>query len=134
MLKHGWLNAGDQFPSERRQMEMFGVGRPAVREAMQRLHNWGLVLITHGQVSQLTTLSPASVLNAVREPLAFVINQSDETRQAARQELLLLSEVIRISPRDRQVNRDAIAFEAKTGCSSVLVPILEILEDILSSD
>ena len=38
----GELQPGDEMPSERDLMEQFGVGRPAIREAMQQLSNMGL--------------------------------------------------------------------------------------------
>jgi GntR family transcriptional regulator, sialic acid-inducible nan operon repressor len=40
---------GDQLPSERDLMESYGVGRPAVREALQTLARSGIVSITHGE-------------------------------------------------------------------------------------
>ncbi len=44
----GELNAGDALPSERRLAELLGVSRPAVREALQRLSQAGLVEVRHG--------------------------------------------------------------------------------------
>ena len=37
LIENGELKAGDEMPSERELMERFGVGRPAIREAMQAL-------------------------------------------------------------------------------------------------
>ena len=37
LIENGELKAGDDMPSERELMERFGVGRPAIREAMQAL-------------------------------------------------------------------------------------------------
>jgi DNA-binding FadR family transcriptional regulator len=44
----GELSAGDALPSERRLAEVLGVSRPAVREALQRLSQAGLVEVRHG--------------------------------------------------------------------------------------
>lgn len=44
----GELSAGDALPSERRLAEVLGVSRPAVREALQRLSQAGLVDVRHG--------------------------------------------------------------------------------------
>ncbi len=44
----GDLSAGEALPSERRLAEVLGVSRPAVREAMQRLSQAGLVEVRHG--------------------------------------------------------------------------------------
>lgn len=44
----GGLAAGDSLPSERRLAEVLGVSRPAVREALQRLTQSGLVEVRQG--------------------------------------------------------------------------------------
>jgi DNA-binding FadR family transcriptional regulator len=44
----GELAAGEALPSERRLAELLGVSRPAVREALQRLSQAGLVQVRHG--------------------------------------------------------------------------------------
>jgi DNA-binding FadR family transcriptional regulator len=42
LITSGELKPGDVMPSERDLLERFGVGRPAIREAMQQLSNMGL--------------------------------------------------------------------------------------------
>jgi len=44
----GELAAGEPLPSERRLAEVLGVSRPAVREALQRIAQAGLVEVRHG--------------------------------------------------------------------------------------
>lgn len=53
MVASGELAPGDSLPSERALMERFGVGRPAVREAMQTMANKGLITISHGERSRV---------------------------------------------------------------------------------
>jgi DNA-binding FadR family transcriptional regulator len=45
------LLPGEALPSERRLAELFGVSRPAVREALQRLSVAGLIEVRHGGVT-----------------------------------------------------------------------------------
>src|SRR6476646_11026284 len=45
----GDLAAGEALPSERRLAEAFGVSRPAVREAIQKLAQAGLVEVRQGE-------------------------------------------------------------------------------------
>jgi len=49
---------GDHLPSERKIMEEFGVGRPAVREALFALSKMGLVLIRSGERAVVTNPTP----------------------------------------------------------------------------
>jgi DNA-binding FadR family transcriptional regulator len=44
----GEIGAGQPLPSERRLAEVLGVSRPAVREALQRMAQTGLVEVRHG--------------------------------------------------------------------------------------
>lgn len=63
MIQAGELRPGDQVPSERALMARFGVGRPAVREALQSLHTQGLITISHGERSRVNELSADRVLD-----------------------------------------------------------------------
>jgi DNA-binding FadR family transcriptional regulator len=44
----GGIGAGEPLPSERRLAEVLGVSRPAVREALQRMAQTGLLHVRHG--------------------------------------------------------------------------------------
>jgi GntR family transcriptional regulator, transcriptional repressor for pyruvate dehydrogenase complex len=44
----GEIGAGEPLPSERRLAEVLGVSRPAIREALQRMTQTGLVEVRHG--------------------------------------------------------------------------------------
>jgi len=49
LFEFGELKPDDEMPSEHELMERFGVGRPAVREALQSLDRLGLIMIRHGE-------------------------------------------------------------------------------------
>ena len=57
MILLGELAPGDPMPSERDLMVRFGVGRPAVREAMQSMHTLELITISHGERAKVSELS-----------------------------------------------------------------------------
>lgn len=63
MIANGELVAGDTVPSERALMEQFGVGRPAVREALQSMQSKGLITITHGGRSRVNPLTASIAFN-----------------------------------------------------------------------
>ena len=48
-IRSGSIAPGAHLPSERELMEEYGVGRPAVREALQALERSGIVEIAHGE-------------------------------------------------------------------------------------
>lgn len=54
LIESGEIPADAQMPSERELMARFGVGRPAIREAMQALDRMGLIAISHGERARVT--------------------------------------------------------------------------------
>lgn len=52
-INAGDLRPGDPLPSERELMTRYGVGRPAIREAMQQLASLGLIVVRHGDRPRL---------------------------------------------------------------------------------
>ncbi len=67
MIVSGELAPGDPFPSERFLMDKFGVGRPAVREAMQTLSTKGVITISQGERSRVNALNAAIAVDQVDE-------------------------------------------------------------------
>lgn len=65
LISEGDLKTGDAMPSERDLMERFGVGRPAIREAMQSLASMGLVSISHGERARIQELTAQSIFRQV---------------------------------------------------------------------
>ena len=65
MIQEGQYSAGDQLPSERDLMKQFGVGRPAVREALFALQKMGLVAINSGERARVTQPTPKVVFESL---------------------------------------------------------------------
>lgn len=88
MIRTGELAAGDFVPSERTLMERFGVGRPAVREALQSLHNQGIITISHGERSRVNELSASTILDHGDDIARLLIDAAptnlDHLKQARR--------------------------------------------------
>ncbi|PKA44596.1 transcriptional regulator NanR [Rhizobium sullae] len=79
MITSGELKPGDEMPSERVLMERFGVGRPAIREAMQSLANKGLVNISHGERAKVLQLTAQSIFRQVDLTAKIMLSQSADS-------------------------------------------------------
>lgn len=71
----GVRRTGDQLPSEREMMRQFGVGRPAIREALSALQRKGLVLVTSGTRARVTQPTPAAILGGLSGAARHLLEQ-----------------------------------------------------------
>lgn len=76
LVSSGELKPGDSMPSERALMARFGVGRPAIREAMQSLASMGLVAISHGERARVQELTPHSIMRQVDLSAHIMLSRS----------------------------------------------------------
>jgi DNA-binding FadR family transcriptional regulator len=90
-INDGDLRPGDALPSERELMARYGVGRPAIREAMQQLSSLGLIVVRHGDRPRLA----APRLDLLAEQLALTMRHvltHDETILAQLKEARIVAE------------------------------------------
>ncbi len=76
MIVGGEIATGDSLPSERDLMARFGVGRPAIREAMQALANLGLVTISHGERARVREITPEAAIRQVDTVAQLLLSTS----------------------------------------------------------
>lgn len=79
MITSGELQPGDEMPSERELMERFGVGRPAIREAMQALAGMGLVVISHGERAKVLELTAQSIFRQMDMTAKIMLAKSSDS-------------------------------------------------------
>ncbi|MBS7664448.1 transcriptional regulator NanR [Pseudomonas lalucatii] len=75
-IRLGEYGPGDTLPSERELMDELGVGRPAIREAMQSLERTGLVSISHGQRPKVLKLTAAGLVSQIDFTARHMLQQS----------------------------------------------------------
>ncbi|MBM3812473.1 MAG: transcriptional regulator NanR [Acidimicrobiia bacterium] len=78
-IRSGELRPGDRLPSERALMENYGVGRPAVREALQSLHTAGLIEITHGERARVAVPDTHSMIDRIGQTMVHLLQTSPST-------------------------------------------------------
>lgn len=76
LIEQGEVRPGDVLPSERELMENLGVGRPAIREAMQALERTGLIEIRHGERARVATPSLGRMIDQISEGMKHMLVHS----------------------------------------------------------
>lgn len=100
MIESGQLAPGAVLPSERELMEQLGVGRPAIREAMQALERSGLILIRHGERARVAEPSVGRMLDQMSETMKHVLLHSPATLENLKEARLTFElEMARIAAR-----------------------------------
>lgn len=79
LIKSQNLKPGDTLPSERQLMADYGVGRPAIREAMQSLQRMGVVEIRHGERPRVAEPSFDAVAEQLQETMRHLLAHSEPT-------------------------------------------------------
>ncbi len=79
-ILNGDYKAGDQLPSERELMLQFGVGRPAIREALFALQKMGLLAVSSGGPARVTAPTPAVVVNSLSGAARHLLSAPDGVR------------------------------------------------------
>lgn len=98
MIERREIEPGGKFPSERALMSRFGVGRPAIREALQTLSQLGLVRIQQGERSRLLQPDASPVFEQFDRSVRNLLKASPETREHFRDARLVFeSGVVRLA-------------------------------------
>ncbi len=101
-IKDGTLKPGDLMPSERALMETLGVGRPAVREALQSLARMGLIEIRHGGRARVAEPSFGHMIDQLGETMRqLLIHSPADLEHLKDARATLEREITRIAARRR---------------------------------
>lgn len=77
-IASGVLTPGAQMPSERELMDEFGVGRSVVREALQRLHDSGLISVAQGGRARVNEIGAETALQSMDFITRLLLSDSAE--------------------------------------------------------
>ncbi len=77
---------GSLLPSERDLMQRYGVGRPAIREAMHALQQMGLLRISHGERARVVTPTTDAIMEQMTNGFVMMLATNprglDELKEA----------------------------------------------------
>lgn len=77
----GALKPGDSLPPERDLQEMFGVGRPAIREALITLQRAGLIEIGNGAPARVAMPTIKGIVVGLTPAMSQILNGTEGQRQ-----------------------------------------------------
>lgn len=104
MIRAGELPEGGALPAERELMERFGVGRPAIREALLSLRQKGLIVLGNGMRARVTRPDAERLIDALSGAAQVYLSKAEGARdfQAARKlfEAAIARDVARIATAD----------------------------------
>ena len=89
-IERAELKPGDQLPSERELMETYGVGRVAVREALQEMARSGIVEISHGERARVATPTASLLIDQIAEGARHLIRIQPETLEHVKEARVFL--------------------------------------------
>jgi GntR family transcriptional regulator, sialic acid-inducible nan operon repressor len=100
LIESGAARPGDTLPSERELMDSLGVGRPAIREAMQALERTGLIEIRHGERARVAEPSLGRMVDQVSETMKHLLVHSPASLENLKEARITLElEMARIAAR-----------------------------------
>jgi len=89
-IERAELKPGDQLPSERELMTTYGVGRVAVREALQDLARSGIVEISHGERARVATPTARLLIDQIAEGARHLLRIQPETLEHVKEARVFL--------------------------------------------
>jgi DNA-binding FadR family transcriptional regulator len=91
---------GSQLPSEKELMNMIGVGRPSIREAMLSLQQMGLIKISHGERARVINPTPGVIVDQISAAMIMMLATNPKGLHELKEvRLLLESGLVRLATR-----------------------------------
>ncbi len=89
-IQSGEIRPGDQLPPERELMDFYGVGRPAVREALQALERSGIVEISHGERARVVIPTAQNLIGQIASGTRHLLQVQPDTLEHMKEARLFL--------------------------------------------
>jgi DNA-binding FadR family transcriptional regulator len=89
-IESGEIRPGDQLPPERELMELYGVGRPAIREALQSMERSGIVEISHGERARVVVPTARDLIAQIASGARHLLQVDPDTLEHLKQARIFL--------------------------------------------
>lgn len=89
-IEAGEIGPGEQLPPERELMEFYGVGRPAIREALQAMERSGIVEISHGERARVVVPTAADLIQQIASGARHLLHMQPDTLEHLKQARIFL--------------------------------------------
>lgn len=89
-IESGEIRPGDQLPPERELMTQYGVGRPAVREALQAMARSGIVEISHGERARVVVPTAQGLIAQIAGGARHLLQVAPDTLEHLKQARIFL--------------------------------------------
>ena len=89
-IEAGDIRPGDHLPPEREMMEVYGVGRPAIREALQALQRSGIVEISHGERARVVVPTAQDLIAQIAHGARHLLQAEPDTLEHLKDARLFL--------------------------------------------
>lgn len=109
------LGEGEALPSERELMQRFGVGRPAVRQALLTLERSGLVRVANGERTRVSRPTANGLIGTLSAPARLLLADEANVRHFQQARLFVEGGIARhaaVAATPEQRRRIALAWEA----------------------
>lgn len=112
-INSGEIRPGDQLPPERELMDVYGVGRPAVREALQALERSGIVEISHGERARVVVPTARDLIAQMASGTRHLLQAQPDMLAHLKQARLFLEEGTARMAAERATPEDVAALRAR---------------------
>lgn len=119
-IKNGRYAGKSELPSESELMKEFGVGRPAIREALAKLSRMGMIEIRAGVKPRIKELSIAPVLREVKGVVQLALSDREGKAHLQQIRTLLESALARQAARTADPSQLAVMKERLDECGAFL--------------
>jgi DNA-binding FadR family transcriptional regulator len=124
-IESGEIRPGEQLPPERELMTCYGVGRPAIREALQAMARSGIVEISHGERARVVVPTARDLIGQIAGGARHLLQASPDTREHLKQARIFLEAGTARMAAERATAQDVAALRARVDAQRAPLPRLD---------